>query len=48
MPRGVLAALLCAWVFCSGGCKLLEDEFTILDRPPPKRDAAAAAEDARQ
>lgn len=39
----VLAALL-----CNGACGFLADEFTILDRPPPKRSAAAVAEDARQ
>lgn len=39
----VLAALL-----CNGSCGFLADEFVVLDRQPPKRTAAAAAEDARQ
>lgn len=44
------ALLLLAFAaLCFGtSCSFLENEFIVLDRPPPKHDAAAAADEARQ
>ena len=44
----LLLWLAFAALSCNAGCGFLADEFTILDRPPPQRDAAAVADDARQ
>ncbi len=46
--RTALLLLAFTALCLNAGCGFLADEFTVLDRPPPRHDAAAAADEARQ